>query len=552
MQSAVQTFFGSVSYTSRSILPVVLFAIITDMKRSASTCAMSNRTNIWYILGWAVIILVYVTIRLNIVDIPLDRDEGGFGYIGRVILDHGLPYKDAIDHKPPIVFYLYSVALLFVSPTARGIHVFLHVYNFVTLVAIFLLARIYFRSMTAGLGAAFVYAIFSASPVIQGFTASTEMFMLLPITLSVLFAVLAVRKENSLFAFLSGCSGALACWTKQVAVFSIAFALIYLVAHQLALARGKTGSVSKVNGKLVMWWLCGALGISLVIGGYFFFKGLFSEFFYWSFTHNIYYSQRITYGDKIALVLDWFKNFVREDFIIISIGLFYSIFIAVKKDVRGYFTFGFLLSSLSGTLPGFAYRHYFAQIAPAVSIAAGFSISEIMRLAPAKGKVPTMLLCGTLVIGAPIFLNRSFYLEKSPEKISGDMFGLDPFPESAEIARYIAENSTPLDRVFVYGSEPQILFYAQRRSATPFTMVYPLMFAHPKYKEMQELAWRDIKMYQPKFILMTYLQTSILWDGKADLFLTENLRELLEKHYHQEAKDTVNGFDIMIIYKRAD
>ncbi len=153
-------------------------------------------SNSWFVL--TIIAIIYAVIRLNIINIPLDRDEGGFGYIGQVILDGGMPYKHAFDHKPPLVFYINALALLFVPPSAAGIHIFLHIYNFLTLAFLYFLVRIYFKSSSVGFWTALVYALFSASPSLQGFTATTEMFMLLPIVLSLLFAVLAVRKQNVL------------------------------------------------------------------------------------------------------------------------------------------------------------------------------------------------------------------------------------------------------------------------------------------------------------------------------------------------------------------
>jgi hypothetical protein len=88
-------------------------------------------------VAFIVIVALYVALRLPGIGVPLDRDEGVFGYMGQLILDGGLPYRDAVDHKPPVSFYINALALCFVPPTARGIHVFLLVYNFLTLVCIF-------------------------------------------------------------------------------------------------------------------------------------------------------------------------------------------------------------------------------------------------------------------------------------------------------------------------------------------------------------------------------------------------------------------------------
>lgn len=54
-------------------------------------------------------------------------------------------------------------------------------------------------------------------------------------------------------------------------------------------------------------------------------------------------------------------------------------------------------------------------------------------------------------------------------------YGLNPFPESLEIGRFIRENSAENDRIAVIGSEPQIYFYSDRRAATGHIYTYALM-----------------------------------------------------------------------------
>ena len=94
--------------------------------------------------------------------------------------------------------------------------------------------------------------------------------------------------------------------------------------------------------------------------------------------------------------------------------------------------------------------------------------------------------------------------------------------------------------------------YARRRSATPFTMIYPLMFVHSRYKEMQELAWKDITLARPKFILVINLRTSILWDGKADLSFVDKVRQLVDTGYHLVGKEVDDGGEIILLYQRND
>ena len=72
---------------------------------------------------------VYIWTRWQLLDVPLDRDEGAFGVVGQAILRGELPYRDVLDHKPPGVFYLYALALEVFPATARGVHQFLLVWN---------------------------------------------------------------------------------------------------------------------------------------------------------------------------------------------------------------------------------------------------------------------------------------------------------------------------------------------------------------------------------------------------------------------------------------
>ncbi len=240
-----------------------------DKPRTANTFSLAT-PNYWFV--WIAICLVYILIRLNTVSIPLDRDEGIFGYAGQVILNNGLPYRDVFDQKPPVAFYLNALALLFVPPTSTGIHTFLHLYNFLTLIVLFFLAKAYTESYTIGLWVAFSYAVFSSSPAIQGFTASTEMFLLLPISMSLLFAVLAVQRRSILFSSASGICGALAFFTKQTAAFILVFVCLYVLASLISCVLRKNMS-KRTSVAILLGWGAGFILVVLLIA-----QALLSQF----------------------------------------------------------------------------------------------------------------------------------------------------------------------------------------------------------------------------------------------------------------------------------
>jgi hypothetical protein len=90
------------------------------------------------------------------------------------------------------------------------------------------------------------------------------------------------------------------------------------------------------------------------------------------------------------------------------------------------------------------------------------------------------------------------------------VYDVNPFPESLEIARFIKENSTKEDRIAVVGSEPQIYFYSDRRSATGYIYTYPLMENHPYAEKMQREMIAEIETARPKFIVFVSVPLSWL------------------------------------------
>ena len=464
------------------------------------------------------ILIVYVLLRLPGIAVPLDRDEGAFGYIGQVINRGGLPYLDALDHKPPVAFYINALALHFVQPTPEGVHLFLLVYNLLTLICVFFVARIYFRSISAAFCAAFAFAVFSASPAIHGFTAGTEMYALLPTTLSLLLAVYGVRKDKLLPLFLSGIAGAVACWTKQTAFTSVLFVFLFLCIESL---RGPVR-----NWKMPALWLSGAVLFSAALVFYFYARGIFKPFIYWCFTYELAYA-RVPLSDTWQMMRDRFAEIVRGDFILPAAGLAAAVWSIFRKQAVGYFLAGFLVLSFTGTIPGYTYPHYFVQLAPSVAMAGGYAFSLLLERRRA-----VILVCGLLVLAISIGANRQYFLESDPNTISRYYFGDNPFPEAKAIADFIAVATSADDRVLILGSEPEILFYAQRRSPTPFVMIYPLTSVHDRYKEFQETLREDVQKTPPKYVVdVSKIGSSIAWDGVGNVELLRNLRGFIAQHY---------------------
>jgi hypothetical protein len=94
--------------------------------------------------------------------------------------------------------------------------------------------------------------------------------------------------------------------------------------------------------------------------------------------------------------------------------------------------------------------------------------------------------------GYSIIQQQEFLFELSPEMACRAVYGRNPFPESIEIANYIKADSAPSDRIAVIGSEPQIFFYADRRSATGYIYTYGMLEQQKYALTMQQgNDWQD-------------------------------------------------------------
>ena len=75
---------------------------------------------------WPVIFIILIALAITIPNNPSNlkipnRDSGVFLYMGSSILDGQVPYRDAWDHKPPVIFYLNAFGLIIGGGSIWGV-----------------------------------------------------------------------------------------------------------------------------------------------------------------------------------------------------------------------------------------------------------------------------------------------------------------------------------------------------------------------------------------------------------------------------------------------
>ena len=136
-----------------------------------------------------------------------------------------------------------------------------------------------------------------------------------------------------------------------------------------------------------------------------------------------------------------------------------------------------------------------------------------------------------MACGQALYVQRGILLGAAPEEVSRLVYGPDLFPESVPIARYLQDRTRPDDRLVVFGSEPQIFFYANRRSATGFVYMYPLMERHSDTRQMQEMMIREVEERRPAYAVLIKTPTSWLERPDSDHRMQDWASQYLAEHY---------------------
>src|SRR5882724_5089273 len=132
---------------------------------------------------WTLAVIVFgvtVAIRIRLLGIPLERDEGEYAYAGQLMLQGIPPYKLAYNMKFPGTYAAYALIMSIFGQTITGIHLGLLLVNAATVALVFLLGRKLMNS-TGGIAAAATYAVLSVSPSVLGFAGHATHFVMLPV-----------------------------------------------------------------------------------------------------------------------------------------------------------------------------------------------------------------------------------------------------------------------------------------------------------------------------------------------------------------------------------
>ena len=447
-------------------------------------------------------------IRLRLLDVPLDRDEGEYAYFGQLLLAGVPPYAQAYNLKLPGIYGAYALILAVFGQTPAGIRTGLILTTSATTVATYLLgARL--GGSVVGVAAAAAFTALSLNPAMLGFAAYAEHFALLPVVVGALVLWRDCRARRPILLLACGLLFGLGLLIRQSAGLFAVGAVVYLL-----VARGDDSAERPRVGRrgAVAVFLAGAAAPLALTCLTLWTAGTFKTFWFWVFSYARYYQADPATGwSNLARTLGAVVPSTSVVLALAAVGL--GAVVRDPKRDRRTFVVVFTASALLGTMVGLQFRlHYFLLAVPALAVLSGIGLVAIGGLLATQPlRALRWALPGTLGLVAvvqPLYASRAVLFELGPGQVSRAIYGRNPFPESMEVARYIREHSAAGDRVAVVGSEPQIYFYSARRSATGYIYTYPLMELQPYAPAMQREMIKEIEAAAPRFLVFVSATSS--------------------------------------------
>ncbi|HEX9466794.1 MAG TPA: glycosyltransferase family 39 protein [Acidimicrobiia bacterium] len=446
-----------------------------------------------------------------------NSDETFLATQAHVIADGGQLYEDATDRKPPLVPYLYAAAFAFFSTTALwSVRVLAMLAVALTALLLAIEARRrYGRRAAWTAGLMFLLAMVAFAPQ-DGQAANFEVFMLPSMTAAMLFA----RRGKG---FAAGIAVAAATLAKQTGAATL-LPVLYLIAR----TRGKRGI-----GDVGLGFAIPTVLVALAVGP--------SQLLYWAVLGNGSYLGVKTMSAEVVTTF----LFMTATWAACNLPLLWKIPSGWRdRHVRAHDGQGdtdlwlWLLSAGVSVAVGLRFfGHYYMQLVPPLALLSAGALS--------RGRQRwTDYTVRAAIVLALAFSAAGYFMHPG-----------DPEPNYQSVSRYLASVTNPADRIFVWGSVPEIYYASGRRPATRFLTQSFLTGSYPGRPADQantgddtKKAWNDFytdfTAHPPKYFVDTS-PAKVRGSQYYPIAKFSRLQRIIRRQYHY-----VLSLDHIAVYRR--
>ncbi len=540
-----------------------------DHQPAANNPSHGSPGRIW---PWLIVLLVLLFIgfiRVRLLEMPLERDEGEYAYAGQLILQGIPPYELAYNMKLPGTYFAYAAGMAVFRQTIAGVHLTLIVANSLTIIFVFLLGRKLF-GVAAGLVACASYGLMSVSPTVLGMAAHANHFVLLFAVPATLLLLMAEESKSPRTLFFSGLLYGLAFLMIQQGMFFILFAGIFLIWH----AAKDHGFFTRQFARKVLVFAGGAFLPLAMFCLACFISGDFERFWFWAFMYAARYASMLPRSEGMQLLGQHLQQtfyFSIGFWTLAVIGLILAVF-DKKHRQPALVVLVFWLCSFLATATGYYFRgHYFILVLPAFALMVGMAVTAMQnllrfpKLQDVFQSLPVILF--GLIFAWAVTYQSQYFFQLTPRQVADNLYQLNPVDEAMVVGDYLRKNSAPDAKIAVIGSEPEIYFYAHRHSATGYIYTYALMEPQGAALDMQHEMIAEIETNRPEYLVGVTYGLSWLFHPHSNHLIVDwashyetrfydrigvvrNVRGNIENVWGDAAKNADVSGDCLIVYQR--
>ncbi len=448
------------------------------------------------ILALAFIFITSIS-RIILAGNPMSRDEGTYGYLGKLAAKGLTPYLDFYEMKPPMLFYLYGLGGTLFGFTDLGLRLFGLLLTLCSSLLIFMILCSYISKHFAFVGAA-LFSILSLNPFAFGFAMVAEHLVNTLVLVSIYLVHKSYDQKGFAYVLLAGAAFATAILTKQTAIlFSPVFLLCFILARQqkpwlMQCIQFATGVMIPVTLLTMLFVLNGA----------------FSEALYWLTTYPAKYASIVTPEEGKIYLRYFSKNislFQLSLFIAAAFALVANLIWIKQKPFNWLITY-FIIALLT-VVPGFRfYGQYWMLIFAPMALMAAAALHQVEKLKPRLGLLSAFLVM--VLMAGELVVHRDYYFGKPSSAEVDKLYKNNPFGPIRKLSTYAGSLMKEDDTFMVFGSEPQAYLYADKVAPSKHVFMTMISKHDEKSKTFISETMNDLEQQQPTYVLYNFFMYS--------------------------------------------
>lgn len=465
----------------------------------ASVSSPAHQKSLQGLISLLALTFIFITSvsRIILAGNPMSRDEGAYGYLGKLAAKGLTPYLDFYEMKPPMLYYLYGLGGSLFGFTDLGLRLFGLLLSLCSSLLIFLMLSRYISKHFALIGAA-LFSILSLNPFAFGFAMVAEHLVNTLVLVSLYLVHKSYDHKGWLYLLLAGAAFATAILTKQTAIlFSPVFLLCFILARQ-----------QKPWMMQCIQFAAGVLIPVTLLAVLFILNGAFSEAMYWLTTYPAKYASSVSPEEGKTYLQYFSKNisaFQLSLFITSAFALVANLVWIKQKPFTWLITY-FILALLT-VVPGFRfYGQYWMLIFAPMALMVAAALHQVEKLKPRLGilaaGVVMVLMLGELVV------HRDYYFGNTSSKEVDKLYKNNPFGPIRKLATYAGSLMKEDDTFMVFGSEPQAYLYADKIAPSRHVFMSMISKHDEKSKTFITEAMNDLEQKQPTYVLYNFFMYS--------------------------------------------